>query len=995
MKKITKTMLIGWISLVFAVGFTGCTILNFDKSCEHTYDNACDITCNECGEKRTVTHNWENADCTTPKTCKVCGMTSGHALDHKAKADDGDCTTSITCAECTYVFTEAKSHDFTGEWQKNETEHWHVCQNEGCNVTDEKIDHNPNQDNATITAPKKCVDCDYIIEPQIEHKHSYTIEEYNETHHYTRCDCGEIDDSTKVAHSANSDNDCTTDDICACGYIVEVAKNHEVAVDDNDCSTALTCVNCDYIFVEAKQHNFEEELGSLPTYHAYFCLNDGCVGYINREEHHGEDDGDCTTRILCECGWLIEDANESHTPGVDDGDCTTPVYCANCDQIAIPAKETHVVTKNPATCITMGPCDECGTAFQEYDANNHESEEFVYENNGNGTHKKTYKCCGATVEESESHTLGTDNTCVCGAKVLATITDGNTTIYAYDKDSLNQAVTIFLVSGRRTFTVDLPADASAEILIAIRRALIDTEEVDNGSVNLTLTGVKAIPDYSGEAGSGIFGAWYASDSPEEVNALGSITLTDATYIGKNTFYFALPLSSVSAPLVTEIGNSAFEDTQLSEVYLPRVEKVGANAFLSCLLTEISFPLAKTIGAYAFSGCDNLTKVSLPSATVIGSYAFQSSKKITELVLGELESVDHAHFGIFYGGADTSNISLTLPCTQKALVFGEDDYWTATDTPYTETEDYANNVFMGYTFKSVAISHDYKYTDNGDGTHTVTCVCGAKATASVTDGSTILYADINTLNAAVSQLLAQGKTNITVDLPADAPAEMITAIRRAICDTEGVADGSINLTLKGVTAIPAHSTEAKSGYAMFGQIEYDKNGNWLDERVLELNSISLPDVVTIGSKAFLYCQKMTSINAPKVQTIGERAFVYTGLVSVELPEATTLENLVFYNCSALTEIKLPKVTKLGNQSLDTGSVDSTLTIYLTTDSEIVVHKDLFYWLKHYDHLSTKVNLVLNSNKQSKVSGNTWVAKDANGSEVSLTFKSITFAGGATE
>ncbi|MBQ7323850.1 MAG: hypothetical protein IJW96_04730, partial [Clostridia bacterium] len=83
MKKITKTILIGWISLVFAIGFTGCTLLNFAESCEHTYDNACDITCNECGETRAVgAHDFNAADCDTPKTCKVCGKTEGTELGH-------------------------------------------------------------------------------------------------------------------------------------------------------------------------------------------------------------------------------------------------------------------------------------------------------------------------------------------------------------------------------------------------------------------------------------------------------------------------------------------------------------------------------------------------------------------------------------------------------------------------------------------------------------------------------------------------------------------------------------------------------------------------------------------------------------------------------------------------------------------------------------------------------------------------------------------------
>jgi len=62
-----------------------------------------------------------------------------------------------------------------------------------------------------------------------------------------------------------------------------------------------------------------------------------------------------------------------------------------------------------------------------------------------------------------------------------------------------------------------------------------------------------------------------------------------------------------------------------------------------------------------------------------------------------------------------------------------------------------------------------------------------------------------LNATVTKALEEGETDITVTLKPDAPAEMITAIRRAICDTDGVADGSIHLTLKGVTRFPVLPT----------------------------------------------------------------------------------------------------------------------------------------------------------------------------------------------
>ncbi|MBQ2759970.1 MAG: hypothetical protein IJE93_09400, partial [Clostridia bacterium] len=50
-------------------------------SCSHKYTNACDKTCNLCGEKRTTTHSYETtttkatltANGTTKTACTVCG----------------------------------------------------------------------------------------------------------------------------------------------------------------------------------------------------------------------------------------------------------------------------------------------------------------------------------------------------------------------------------------------------------------------------------------------------------------------------------------------------------------------------------------------------------------------------------------------------------------------------------------------------------------------------------------------------------------------------------------------------------------------------------------------------------------------------------------------------------------------------------------------------------------------------------------------------------
>ncbi|MBQ7291214.1 MAG: hypothetical protein IJW76_05810, partial [Clostridia bacterium] len=122
-----------------------------------------------------------------------------------------------------------------------------------------------------------------------------------------------------------------------------------------------------------------------------------------------------------------------------------------------------------------------------------------------------------------------------------------------------------------------------------------------------------------------------------------------------------------------------------------------------------------------------------------------------------------------------------------------------------------------------------------------------------------------LKAAVAAQLATGETDLEVTLKPDAPAEMITAIRRAICDTEGIADGSIHLTLGGVTSIPG--TTNWDGVAFGPGDIYDEAGKIVDqELVTQLASINLPDVTEIGAQAFYFCENLVSVSAPKAQTI---------------------------------------------------------------------------------------------------------------------------------
>ena len=329
MKKLTLILL----SVLMIVTLAAC-----GSECEHTYDNACDATCNECGETREVSahqwkdatcttlktctvckategemlpHNWEDATCITAKTCKTCKTTEGEPLGHKpaeddgncctdvlctvcgtvttpaklehiAHADDGDCTTPVTCTECGWLMKPAQEHNFNGEWKTDADGHWHVCQNTSqninCKVADTKEAHNKGSDG-------KCTVCGFVMDPTPPHEHSYTVADYDDTHHYMKCACGAIDESTKVSHTATSDNDCTTDDKCTCGYTVTAAKDHVAGEDDGNCNTPIKCVNCE-------QNAKAGATDHLDADHDYTCDNAGCqvtVGNPPKDENSGID----------------------------------------------------------------------------------------------------------------------------------------------------------------------------------------------------------------------------------------------------------------------------------------------------------------------------------------------------------------------------------------------------------------------------------------------------------------------------------------------------------------------------------------------------------------------------------------------------------------------------------------------------------------------------------------------------------------------------------
>ena len=104
---------------------------------------------------------------------------------------------------------------------------------------------------------------------------------------------------------------------------------------------------------------------------------------------------------------------------------------------------------------------------------------------------------------------------------------------------------------------------------------------------------------------------------------------------------------------------------------------------------------------------------------------------------------------------------------------------------------------------------------------------------------------------------------------------------------------------------------------------------------QLQTVYLPNCVTVNNWAFAYCRNLTSVNLPICTTFsGNNQFYYneslsqiyvpllknvpnnafgecSNLRSIDLPEATYIDGSAFFKCSSLSQINIPKVSVISS------------------------------------------------------------------------------------
>lgn len=168
-----------------------------------------------------------------------------------------------------------------------------------------------------------------------------------------------------------------------------------------------------------------------------------------------------------------------------------------------------------------------------------------------------------------------------------------------------------------------------------------------------------------------------------------------------------------------------------------------------------------------------------------------------------------------------------------------------------------------------------------------------------------------IKESVNTQLEMGN-DVVLTLTSNASSDIFNAIKAAIKE-KGVADGSVNLTLKNVMTIP--------------------DGTFKD--VTWLNKVTLPDAVTIGKNAF-GGSSLKDIEAPKVSTVKMSAFDQCkSLKNVNLPKVSEIGINAFHFCSTLRNVLFGTLTKVwtGDENNTYGIFDSVYTkaISLTLSS----------------------------------------------------------------
>ena len=297
-------------------------------------------------------HKWEEAECVTPKTCKICGKTKGEPSGHDWK--EATCTEPQTCSRCGKTKGDSIGHD----WKEATCIDAKTCSR--CGVTEgDPLEHDWKE--ATCTEAKNCVRCNAIEGEPLDH--NWEEATCTEAKRCSRCN---ITLGDALEHEVPGLS-CTESAMCTrCGEEV-LALGHDWK--EATCTEPKTCKRCSETEGRALGHNLsdtviENEIEPNCTEggqydEAVYCTR--CNEEISRKTKTVKALGHKSSEFIVE--------NETKATCTEKGSYDEVIYCSVCnEEISRKTKvekahghtSSEPVEENEvkATCVEKGTYDE-------------------------------------------------------------------------------------------------------------------------------------------------------------------------------------------------------------------------------------------------------------------------------------------------------------------------------------------------------------------------------------------------------------------------------------------------------------------------------------------------------------------------------------------------------------------------------------------------------------------------------------------------------------
>ena len=162
------------------------------------------------------------------------------------------------------------------------------------------------------------------------------------------------------------------------------------------------------------KHSWATAWSKNETHHWHECTADGCDVTNDAEKqgygaHSGTDDGDCTTAVICECGYTIKAAAQSHnwTSWTSNSNGT---HSHKCQNSSCQVSETFNCSGGTATCMERAKCSDCGGRYGglgDHSFTQEKAEEQYLKSAATCTAAAVYyKSCECGAKGTESFTSG-------------------------------------------------------------------------------------------------------------------------------------------------------------------------------------------------------------------------------------------------------------------------------------------------------------------------------------------------------------------------------------------------------------------------------------------------------------------------------------------------------------------------------------------------------------------------------------------------------------